>query len=253
MRKTEFVENLFHSLCFAMNESPDNQILFARADGLALMITMIKRKNYSKAGALKTLDFALNKCVQNCEKFVDNAGLKTLFATFMGKGIKKKYRKRNEPNDEHVISIIVQLFMNLSDTRYLRLLKKFIENEYEKVERLIELHEKYYRRLEKAERAFRLELKSRVETKTKEEEDEEMYLRRLDAGLFTLQLVAFVLGFVATSGEPKMKERIVQLLNQKDQSLENVKKTLQEYLEQMGNPKWGRKMKTILESIVTLL
>jgi len=143
--------------------------------------------------------------------------------------------------------------MHLSDTRYLRLLRKFQENEYEKVERCIELHEKYYRRLERAEKAFKLELKSRVELKSKEEEDEEMYLRRLDAGLFTLQLVAFVLGFVATAGDPKIKERIDQLLNQKDSSLDAVKKILQEYLSQMGNPKWGRRMKNILESIIALL
>jgi len=176
-----------------------------------------------------------------------------LFATFMGKGIKKKYQKRNESNDEHLVSIIAQLFMNVADTRYLRLLRKFMENEYEKVERLIELHEKYYRRLERAEKSFRLELKSRIEPKTKEEEEEEMYLRRLEAGLFTLQLVAFVLGFAATAGDPKLKERIVQLLNQKDQSLDAVKKILLEYLEQMGNPKWGRKMKNVLESIVSML
>lgn len=39
----------------------------------------------------------------------------------------------------------------------MRLLRKFQENEFEKVERLIELHEQYYERVEKADQAFRAE------------------------------------------------------------------------------------------------
>ncbi len=48
---------------------------------------------------------------------------------------------------EHMISAVAQLFMHLSDVRYARLLNKFQENEFEKIERLIELHEKYYKRV----------------------------------------------------------------------------------------------------------
>jgi len=260
--ETELVENLFHILCFAMNENPDNQVGFAKAEGLQLMLNMIKRKRYAKIGSIKTLDFALTKCLPNCEKFIDGSGLKTLFSVFMGKGLKKKaFKKETTKIEEHVISVISQLFMNVADVRYYRLLKKFQENDYEKVERLVELFEEYYRKLEDAERRFQAEKKFKQEEKQeeeekkkgKEEEDEERLLRRIEAGLFTLQLIAFLLGFVSTSGDAKLRERVTQLLNQKDSSLDTVKTTLQEYCDQMGPAKTKVKMKNILESVIAML
>ena len=82
-------------------------------------------------------------CAANGETFVDKKGLKSLFTLFMGK-VKSKKGEQGGAQMEHVVSIIVQLFCSLSDVRYYRLLRKFQENGYEKVERLIELFDELY-------------------------------------------------------------------------------------------------------------
>ena len=54
--------------------------------GIELMLLILKQKRVARAGALKALDFATTRSPANCERFVDQFGLKTIFATFMGKG-----------------------------------------------------------------------------------------------------------------------------------------------------------------------
>ena len=50
------------------------------------MLLILKQKRVARAGALKALDFATTRSPANCERFVDQFGLKTIFAIFMGKG-----------------------------------------------------------------------------------------------------------------------------------------------------------------------
>ena len=49
------------------------------------MLLILKQKRLARAGALKALDFATTRAQANCERFVDQYGLKTIFAMFMGK------------------------------------------------------------------------------------------------------------------------------------------------------------------------
>lgn len=55
------------------------------AAGVELMLLILKQKRVARAGALKALDFAITRSPANCERFVDQFGLKTIFAIFMGK------------------------------------------------------------------------------------------------------------------------------------------------------------------------
>lgn len=55
------------------------------AAGVELMLLILKQKRLARAGALKAIDFATTKSPGNCERFVDQFGLKTVFAMFMGK------------------------------------------------------------------------------------------------------------------------------------------------------------------------
>lgn len=154
-----------------------------------------------------------------CERFVDSLGLKSLFSAFMGRvglsyyqdasvmtltrkaeGKKKKAAGLTFEDDEHILSILASLFTNLaSDTPpRIRLIAKFVENEYEKVERLLELRDAAVDRGRAVEREIAQE--RRVFEANKEEitdEDEgEWYLRRLDAGLSALQNADYVLAWV---------------------------------------------------------
>ena len=49
------------------------------------MLLILKQRRLARAGALKALDFATTRSPANCERFVDQYGLKIVFAMFMGK------------------------------------------------------------------------------------------------------------------------------------------------------------------------
>lgn len=52
---------------------------------MELLLLILKGKRAARTSALKCLDFATTNCPPACDRVVDQAGLKTLFALFMGK------------------------------------------------------------------------------------------------------------------------------------------------------------------------
>lgn len=59
-------------------------------------------------------------------------------------------KSSSKEDDEHVISIVSSLLLRLSGEPHARLLNKFVENDFEKVDRLMELHDKYMKRVKEA-------------------------------------------------------------------------------------------------------
>ena len=49
------------------------------------MLLVLKSKRAARTPALKCLDYATTRCPPACDRLVDQGGLKTLFAMFMGK------------------------------------------------------------------------------------------------------------------------------------------------------------------------
>ena len=98
------------------------------------------------------------------------------------------------------MSILSSLFTNLaSDTpERIRLIAKFIENDYEKVERVLELREVAENRLRPVDKEIARERK--VMEANGEEIDEdteaEWFLRRAEGGLSALQAADYVLAWV---------------------------------------------------------
>ena len=80
----EMVENLFDCLCCLLMPL-ENKERFVRAEGVELMIIIMKQKKLAYGSAIRALDFAMTKYPPACERFVDVLGLKTAFAAFMGK------------------------------------------------------------------------------------------------------------------------------------------------------------------------
>lgn len=115
----------------------------------------------------------------------------------MGKGSKKT--KPSSEDTEHLLGLLVSLFTNLaseSPARF-RLLAKFVEGSYEKVDRLVELRDEAEGRLMGVERAIDEERKAGSgEAEDEEEQEQVWYLRRLEGGLFTLQMVDYVLAWL---------------------------------------------------------
>ncbi|KAJ3280005.1 hypothetical protein HK104_000993 [Borealophlyctis nickersoniae] len=258
----EMMENVFDCLCSVLAE-PENKRKFVEEEGLELMLIMIKEKKMSRMRALKVLDHALLGRIESREfstRFVEILGLKTLFAVFMQKGM-KKYKKEykafseteadgkscgtemihynfanfTKSSAEHVISILSSLFRNLPDpSSRTRLVLKFIENDFEKLDRLMELHQQYSNRVAHIDEEIQ---KSKQERESQDggDEDEDKdddYLKRLDGGLFVLQLVDFILGYCCVEEEEgRIQQRVRLLLERQGRTFEDIKRVLKEYAD----------------------
>ncbi|XP_039046247.1 beta-catenin-like protein 1 [Hibiscus syriacus] len=229
----EMLENLFDCLCCLLMPL-ENKERFVKAEGVELMIIIMKQKKSAYASAIRALDFSMTKHPPACERFVDVLGLKTAFAAFMGKiPISKKNKKERyqEELEERIVSLIASLFGGIQrGSRRERLLSKFVENECEKIDRLMELYIRYSDRV-KAE-TQRLE---QLELDDLEMDEEEKYNRKLESGLYTLQLIAVILGHLWCSEHSQMKARIELLLKQQKLTKNDIKDILQEYHDNIGD------------------
>ncbi|KAF6145035.1 hypothetical protein GIB67_013386, partial [Kingdonia uniflora] len=110
----------------------------------------------------------------------------------------------------------------LRGSRRDRLLSKFVESEYEKIDRLMELYTRYSDRV-KAE----IERMDRLEFDGLKMDDKERYNRKLESGLYCLQLIVVILGHIWSSEHPSIRARIELLLRQQKLSKRDVRDVLQ--------------------------
>jgi beta-catenin-like protein 1 len=130
-------------------------------------------------------------------------------------------------DEEHILSILASLFTSLdSETpARIRTLQKFVENDYEKIDRLLEFREAAVGRLSRIEREvdmerrvsergdwvarrpqadrgstlqriLRFQIMQENGEEITEEETDDWYLRKINAGLSHLQNIDYVLAWV---------------------------------------------------------
>lgn len=131
---------------------------------------------------------------------------------------------------------------NLSqdDVQRLRLIKKFTEDEYEKVDRLLEMKEFYENKDERVREEIEKE-KKELDEEDIEEMEEEFYLRRLNAGLFTLQRICLVIA--ALSKEDKgIRERTLMLLKRHGKNISSVFRIIEEETALMADFSYLQRM-----------
>uniref|UniRef100_A0A8D0DGX7 Catenin, beta like 1 n=1 Tax=Sander lucioperca TaxID=283035 RepID=A0A8D0DGX7_SANLU len=237
----EMMENLFDALCSCLMLAA-NRDRFLRGEGLQLMNLMLREKKMSRTSAMKVLDHAMigPEGADNCHKFVDILGLRTIFPLFMKTPKKmKKTGASEKEHEEHVCSIIASMLRNLKSQQRSRLLNKFTENDCEKVDRLMEMHFKYLEAVQQADKRIegeKHEMVRRGEILDDGIEDE-FYLRRLDAGLFVLQLICYIMVEISNSGISQLQQRVHQILNLRGGSVKVVRHTMREYAESIGDGK----------------
>merc|ERR1711884_951580 len=150
----------------------------------------------------------------NCVKFVDILGLRTLFPLFMKTPSRtKRAGVSSEEHEERTVSILATLLKNVTSANNAakqreRILVKFTENDHEKVDRLMELHDKYLAKVEAADTELEDEIRT-LEGTEAELSEEEVYMKRLEAGLFTLQLVDFIILEISASAASSVKQRVM--------------------------------------------
>ncbi|XP_035981915.1 beta-catenin-like protein 1 [Fundulus heteroclitus] len=237
----EMMENLFDALCSCLMLA-SNRDRFLKGEGLQLMNLMLREKKMSRTSALKVLDHAMigPEGADNCHKFVDVLGLRTIFPLFMKTPKKmKKTGTSEKEHEEHVCSVIASMLRNLKSQQRTRLLNKFTENDCEKVDRLMELYFKYLEAVQQADKRIegeKHEMVRRGEILDDGMEDE-FYLRRLDAGLFVLQLLCYIMVEISSSGVSQLQQRVHQILNIRGGSVKVVRHIMREYAESIGDGK----------------
>ncbi|KAK3606705.1 hypothetical protein CHS0354_013548 [Potamilus streckersoni] len=236
----EMMENLFNCLCSCLM-APENRSKFLKGEGLQLMNLMLREKKLSRNSGIKVLNHAMTgvEGSDNCQKFIDILGLRSIFPLFMKTPKKSSAGPTPQELEEHIVSIIASLLRNCQGTQRQRLLNKFTENDHEKVERLLELHFKYLDKVRSVDEQIEREknrLKQRGEDLDEDMEDE-FYIQRLDAGLFTLQLLDYVMLEICATGPSSIKQRVMQILNMRGGSVKSIRSIMREYAGNIGDAK----------------
>ncbi|THC98744.1 hypothetical protein EYZ11_001807 [Aspergillus tanneri] len=243
----EYAENLFDCLICIVDEDAGKE-KFLYGEGIELAQIMLKEGKFSKLRALRVLDHALGGFggAPACEKLVEAAGLRTVFGMFM--------KKQENQINEHLLGIFASLLRLLpggSATR-IRALAKFMEKDYEKIEKLVKLRRECASRVTPVEQDIAKERKNF----TKEEQEimeGEWLSRRFDAGLFSLQLIDVILAWLVAEDDGA-KQKIVSLLADRDESLSLICNTLQEQVEGLRDDEPGQKEhKEMLETLLQFL
>lgn len=217
----EYMENMFEALtCLADQEA--GRAKFLEAEGVELCLIMLKEGKMSKAPALRLLDHAAGGSaaaggMDACVKIVGTAGLKTIFTLFI------------KTHDNRLLAHLLGIFASMlrllpaSSAERIRTLAKFVEKDYEKTAKLVQLHRDYASRVNRAEQEYAADATSQEA----EGADIELLSRRLDAGLFTLQQIDVTLAWLAAE-DAGAKRRIKQLLAQRDEGLDVIAAVLSE-------------------------
>lgn len=226
----EYAENVFDALTCLLDDTPGGQADFLAAEGTELALLMLRASSdvkFAKPRALRLLDHAMSgsgaEAIEACERLVEAAGLKPLFALFM--------KTTDQTVLEHILGVFASLLRQLpsESAARIRTLAKFMEKQYEKVERLVRLRGEYRAKLARADARIEQERQETVEEE-KAEKASEWLGRRLDAGLFTFQTIDVVLAWLVAEDDGA-KTRVQALLSDKDADLKDVSGTLVEQLE----------------------
>ena len=227
----EFVENIFDCVTCCADEEQGKK-RFLDAEGVELCLIMLKEGGMSKPRALRLLDHALGRAsgeqgMMCCEKAIESGGLKVLFTMFM--------KKSDKQSPEHLLGIFASMLRQLQaeSAPRIRLLGKFVEKEYEKINRLAQLRKEYASRLHVVNQAIRSELEKST-TEEQEGREDEWLSRRMDAGLFSLQAIDLVLTWLIAEDDG-IKAAADDALSKSGTSLDDLKATLQDQLNGMKN------------------
>lgn len=162
----EFLEQTINCLCTAILECEENRKSFYEEEGVDLIQLILREKRSAvkksniKISTLKLFNHVLTTdknrdplVTQCCERFVQVLGLRVLFPIFNNPKVilsektkKREYHQVLDEAEEHTAAILLALLKYCQDPELLqRVLIKFAEANFEKLNRLLDLHEKYYR------------------------------------------------------------------------------------------------------------
>jgi beta-catenin-like protein 1 len=217
----EVAANLFDALTTVLDTKEGKQ-KFVEAEGVELALIMVKEGKFSQIRALSWLDHALTGPGQPevGARLVEAGGLKVVFTLFMKKD--KEGKGMSAQMKEHLLGIFSGLLKGLpaNEAARIRTLAKFVEKDYEKIQRLVEWRQGYASSVA----AVEAQIKDEERVSSAEEKEDRSYAnlsRRLDAGLFCLQTVDVVLAWLVAE-DAGAEKRIRELLGKRDEDLKTI-------------------------------
>ncbi|KZF24298.1 DUF1716-domain-containing protein [Xylona heveae TC161] len=242
----EYVENLFDGLTCVMEEV-EGKDKFIEAEGIELCIIMLKGGKLSRSRALRVLDHAMGgqHGAGVCAKVIEAGGLGTIFGLFMKKDDKEMI--------EHLLGMFESLLRLLpyeSDPR-IRVLAKFMEGEYGKIGKLLTLRERYQKDLAAVDRQIERE-RAALSEEDQEAMADEWYSRRLDSGIFCARTLDLVIAWLVAEDDGARSE-ISKRLGEQGHTLSDVKRSLQERLDEMEGGDESEELVSAKEMLTTLM
>jgi beta-catenin-like protein 1 len=204
----EFVENVWNALTCVV-EIAEGKAKFVQCEGVELCLLLLKdaSKNFAFRST-RILDHAAAgqsaEAAEVCQRIIEAAGLKPLFATFM------------KSNDHDILEHLLDLFSAFlrvlpgDSAERIRVLAKFAEKDHAKVGKLLQLHKEYVQRVKRTEKDLRLD-QSLLGPGEIEESEDELYLAKLEGGLYHLQIVDTILAWLVAEN-PDVKIKVMGVL-----------------------------------------
>lgn len=162
----EFLEQTVNCLCIATSNCDYNRESFLNEEGVDLVELILREKREAvkksniKLSTLKLFNHVLtsdknqdsivSKC---CERFVTVLGLRVLFPFFnnpklvLNERVKKKeYHRFLDEVEEHTSAVLLAMLKHCQNTEHTqRILVKLAESGFDKFNRALDLHDKYFR------------------------------------------------------------------------------------------------------------
>lgn len=244
----EYMENLFAALTSIVDE-PEGKAKFVAAEGVELCLIMLKEGKMSKQPALRVLDHAVGGAAgsaEACQKLVEAGGLKAVFTLFM-----KTSDRRTTEGLMSIFSWMLRLLPGDSPER-IRTLAKFVEKDYEKIQKLVTLQRGYAARQDAVEQRIHRESRG-MDPEEKEMMEGGWFLDRLDEGLYTLRTIDVILAWLVAEDDGARK-KIGEMLADRNQTFAVIKASLQQQINgaDVETPE-GREKKEMLTTLADFL
>jgi beta-catenin-like protein 1 len=163
-------------------------------------------------------------------------------------------KSREHQATEHLVGIFASMLRLLpaDSAERIRALAKFVEKDYEKTAKLVQLRRDYAGVIGRVDEQIKHE-RAEMDATEREEMADEWFSRRLDAGLFRLQTIDVILAWlIAEDGGARKK--IQALLADKDETFEVIKETIQEQIDGIdAESEEGKETKEMLTTLVRFL
>ena len=216
----EYVENVFDCVTCCVDDS-EGKVKFLEAEGIELCLIMLREGKMSRPRALRLLDHALGGTDSGacCERLVEAAGLKATFGLFM--------KKQDNEATEHLLGILSSMLRSIpaDEAPRIRLLAKFVEKDYQVLGRVVQIRREYISKMSAVDQEIESK-KAELSSEEQSDRADEWFSRRLDAGLYVLQTVDVILAWLVAEDDGA-RTKIQGLLADRDESLKDVKATLQ--------------------------